>query len=158
MLGIAKAMIIAHLAFALTTASHTYFTADIPVRWTTLLDATPLNSLREAAGSLANPFDADGGVLSGLTGPFGVIADIVDTIVGLCTFDYSILAELEQGGGLPALFPEIVAIVGAFACIALFYHAMRFIFQSGLLSSTAGLLLVGGAGITGIVSKLIDGL
>lgn len=156
-----------HLAMGFTQLSASYWGGDtvlrdrenpgestsVAVAW---LYATPLDDiLPDLSETKAAEREDDGGVLQQVGALLGVANRMGDTINGLAAFDYGVLRQINADQGIVYMVVVIFRIITVVITLALAVALLRLIASTGLLSSTAGLAVVGlGFGLPAVLSAL----
>ena len=86
---------------------------------------------------------------------FGQIINLGDLLYGLLAFNYNVVTDIGSDAGFVYWGVMLIRVVTWLAVIKLTVDVIQFILSSGVLNSTIGLaLVVGGAGVTGLLTTL----
>lgn len=161
-----------HVAFGITQIADFYFgggqdrLADGSPAAGNLIAYTPLQYLllENSEVGQGDSLPTDVTTREGDTGFFGII-DLLNRIgdsgFGMLTFDYAFMDHFtgDANTGITRNIDWIVKLTGVLLHFALGLGLVRLLFESGILSSTAGVAMVGFAGlatsITAIISRIV---
>ena len=152
-IGLIVLLVAIHFAMGATQFGYDVLALDRHVS-TNIIEYTPLAqrlSLDALDAQKAAEITASGNFVQQA---FNFVGTIGDRAWGLATFDYPFIRVLQEDEGIWQNLAQLLRIFTSFATVAIGGRLMYIIFESGLLNSTGGQVLLGvgalGAGVTGI--------
>ena len=142
-------LVVAHLICGMIQVAVSYYAGDVADHGAAgIVSHTPIGSFVE----LDEDQRADGGGgLSDIRGMFQAMIKVGDSINGLASFDYGWIEILAESDGMVGNLATAFRIGTALAIIAMALALLYFLFDSGMLTSKAGLaILAFGAGLGGL--------